>query len=179
MINKASRREFIMKSGLLGGVALFPGLVIQGCSAKKNGLSVTPVNAPDLLDKESWFVDNLANKDYHSLPDDPQFRYFSGFPAIKSVQPVPFSWGQENFYSGNGGYLTDNVYLEPGKTLGIATGDFHTRDRRYHHRFPTIQDVVPYFCRQWKNVLSLEASDHTRLHEYEPDCQCTNWKKWF
>lgn len=139
MINKASRRDFIVKSALLTTTALLPGLMIQGCSAKKPGLPVdTPPVALQVVDQQVWFIDPLANKEYRPLPADPGFRYYSGFPAIQSVQPVPFSWGQENFYSGNGGYLTDNVYLEPGKPwvlqLAISTpgtGDSSTGSPQY------------------------------------------------
>ena len=116
MINKASRREFVMKSALLTSAALLPGLMFQGCRAKKTGLTVkSPSWRIKVVDKEVWFIDSLANKEYRPLPSDPKFRYYSGFPVIEKVQPVPFPWGKENFYSGNGGSLTDNVYLEPGK----------------------------------------------------------------
>ncbi|MCX6220245.1 MAG: sialidase family protein [Bacteroidia bacterium] len=138
-MNKTSRRNFVMKYTLLSGVALFPGWIIQGCSAHKTALHINGLSsAPIVVDKETWFINNLANKEYRPMPDDPQFRYFSGFPAIQNVQPVPFLWGKENFYSGNGGYITDNVYLEPGKPwvlqLAISTpgvGDTSTGSVQY------------------------------------------------
>lgn len=112
-----SRREFIMKSALLTGGAIVSGMMIQGCSAKKTVLhSKGPSSIPKVVDKEIWFIDSLANKkEYLPIPDDPKFRYFSGFPTIEKVQSVPFPWGKENFYSANGGCITDNVYIEPGK----------------------------------------------------------------
>jgi len=139
MINKSSRRDFILKSTLLTSAALLPGIMFQGCSIKKTGLPPDiPSTTLEVVDKQVWFIDPLANKEYRPLPSDPQFRHFSGFPAIKSVQPVPFPWGKENFYSGNSGYLTDNVYLEPGKPwvlqLAISTpgvGDTSTGSVQY------------------------------------------------
>jgi len=115
-MNKSSRRNFLMKSALVTGGALLTGSMIQGCRAKKAGLPVNnTLKALEVVDKQVWFIDPLANKEFRSIPSDPQFRYYSGFPVIEKVQPVPFPWGKENFYSGNGGYLTDNVYVEPGK----------------------------------------------------------------
>jgi len=140
MMEKTSRRDFVIKSTLLTGGALFPGWMIQECIATKTALSSTTLSGgPEIIDKEICFIDNLANKkEYRPITNDPQFRYFSGFPSIKSVQPVPFPWGHENFYSGNGGYLTDNVYLEPGKPwvlqLAISTpgkGDTNTGSVQY------------------------------------------------
>lgn len=146
-MNKTSRRNFIMKFTILSGVALFPSWIIQGCSAQKalhiNGLS----SAPKVVDKETWFINNLANKEYRPMPNDLQFRYFSGFPAIQNVQSVPFPWGKENFYSGNGGYITDNVYLEPGKPwvlqLAISTpgqSDSNTGSPQYKIWYRTSTD---------------------------------------
>ncbi len=124
-MNKTSRRDFIMKSTLLTGVSLFPDLISLGCTDKKTGVPSGLSSTLKVVDKEVCFVNNLANKVYRSMPSNPQFRYFSGIPGIPNVQPVPFPWGKENFSSGNGGFLTDNVYLEPGKSwvlqLAIST----------------------------------------------------------
>jgi hypothetical protein len=148
MMNKSSRREFITKSALLSSAALLPGLMIEGCTTKKLGLPVeNPPVALKVVDQQVWFINNLANTEYRPLPTNPLFRYFSGFPAIKSVQAVPFSWGEENFYSGNGGYLTDNVYREPGKPwvlqLAISTpgtGDSTTGSPQYKTWYRTSVD---------------------------------------
>jgi len=124
-MNKTTRRHFLAKSTLLSSVVLFQSVMIQSCSAKKTAISSSHSGALKVIDKEVWFADHLANKEYRTMPADPSFQYFSGFPAIKSVQDVPFPWKKENFFSGNGGYLTDNVYLEPGKPwvlqLAIST----------------------------------------------------------
>ncbi len=124
-MNKTTRRHFLAKSTLLSSVVLFPSLMIQACSAGKTAISSSHSNALEVIDKEVWFADHLVNKEYRVIPADPLFRYFSGFPAIKSVQDVPFPWKKENFFGGNGGFLTDNVYLEPGKQwvlqLAIST----------------------------------------------------------
>lgn len=124
-MNKTTRRHFIAKSTMLSSFALFPSLMRQACSTPKTALSSLHSSALEVIDKEVWFVDHLANKEYRNMSADPSFRYFSGFPAIKSVQNVPFSWKKENFFGENGGYLTDNVYLEPGKPwvlqLAIST----------------------------------------------------------
>lgn len=137
-MNKTSRRDFIMKSTLLTGISLFPDLISMGCTDKKTNLPSGLSSTLEVIDKEVWFVNNLANKEYRSMPTNPQFRYFSGFPGIPGVQPVPFLWGKENFSSGNGGFLTDNVYLEPGKSwvlqLAISTpgqGDTTTGSPQY------------------------------------------------
>jgi len=124
-MNKTTRRHFLAKSTLLSSVVLFSSLMIQACRAKKAVISSSHSGTLKVIDKEVWFADHLANKEYRTMPADPSFQYFSGFPAIKSVQDVPFPWKKENFFSGNGGYLTDNVYLEPGKPwvlqLAIST----------------------------------------------------------
>jgi len=124
-MNKTTRRHFLAKSTLLSSVVLFPTVMIQACSAKKTAISSSHSGVLKVIDKEVWFADHPASKKYRTIPADPSFQYFSGFPAIKSVQDVPFPWKKENFFSGNGGYLTDNVYLEPGKPwvlqLAIST----------------------------------------------------------
>ncbi len=115
-MNNYSRRNFIVKSALLTSGAFLPSQMIQGSSAKKTDLPIdNPSSALKVVDKEIWFVEGLANGKYRPIPVDPQFRYFSGFPAIKRVQSVPFPWGEENFSVGSGGYVTDNVFIEPGK----------------------------------------------------------------
>lgn len=115
MSNSASRRSFLKRSVWLTGAALLPGWVAKASGIKIQGVYTPGPHAPKVIDKEICFVNDAANKAYRPMPDDPRFRYFSGVPDIKLVQPVPFSWGLENFYSENGGYLTDNVYVEPRK----------------------------------------------------------------
>lgn len=114
-MDTSTRRNFIFKSAVFAGTLLLQNPLLQGSDNKKSDLLPAPANTPKVLDKEIWFIDEHANKEYRTLPSDPRFRYYSGFPVIEKVQPVPFPWGKENFYSGNGGYLIDNVYLEPGK----------------------------------------------------------------
>ena len=72
---------------------------------------------PEVVDKEVWFIYTPANaaKVYRSIPTWSDFYYYSNLPAIPRVQEVPFPWGTENFSSSNGGYITDNVYIEPDK----------------------------------------------------------------
>jgi len=124
-MHKTTRRHFIEKSTFLSGVALFPSLMIQACSAQKRAISSRHSGKLEIIDKEVWFANDLFNKEYRTVPTDPSLRYFSGFPEIKSVQGVPFPWEKENFFSGNSGYLTDNVYIESGKPwvlqLAIST----------------------------------------------------------
>jgi hypothetical protein len=158
MITNDSRRHFILKSALLTSGALLPGLLSLGCRAGRSGF---PVHARPLqvVDKEVWLIDAPSDKEYRPVPSDPAFRYYSGFPAIESVQPVPFPWGKENCYSGNGGYLTDNVYLEPGKPwvlqLAISTpgvGDTWAGSSQYKvwyrisldrgHSFSALKQVI-------------------------------------
>ena len=126
MASNHSRRQFILRSALLTTGALLPGLLDLGCRARRTGMPVQKhAKPPRVVDKEVWLIDAPVDSAYRPMPPDPEFRYYSGFPAIERVQPVPFPWGKENFYSGNGGYLTDNVYLEPGKPwvlqLAIST----------------------------------------------------------
>lgn len=111
----STRRNFIFKSAFFAGTLLLPNSLIQGCDKKSNLLPDPANRRPKILDKEIWYVDDHVNTNYRVIPGDPQFRYLSNLPAIDRVQSVPFSWGKENFYSGNGGYITDNVYQEPGK----------------------------------------------------------------
>jgi|GEM_PF-1809565 len=125
-MNKYSRRNFILNSTLLTGATLFPGILVQGCGHKEAG-EPGATAGPEVVDKEIWFVDANANTngEYRPLPADPKFRYYTNFPPIKKVQPVPFPWEKENFSSGNGGYITDNVYMETEKPwvvqLAIST----------------------------------------------------------
>jgi len=90
-------------------------LTAQSCSANKDNKSNT-TSIPEVIDKQLWFVNDEHNTEYRSIPTDSDFYYYSGFPDIPRVQSVPFSWGEENFYSGSGGYITNNVYIEPDET---------------------------------------------------------------
>ncbi|KAF5029670.1 hypothetical protein DSECCO2_646150 [anaerobic digester metagenome] len=90
-------------------------LTAQSCSANKDNKSNT-TSIPEVIDKQLWFVNDEHNAEYRSIPTDSDFYYYSGFSDIPRVQSVPFSWGEENFYSGSGGYITNNVYIEPDET---------------------------------------------------------------
>ncbi|MFA5649887.1 MAG: sialidase family protein [Proteiniphilum sp.] len=93
---------------------LFFLITAQSCSINKNGKKDT-VSIPEVIDKELWFVNDEHNGDYRPIPADSDFYYYSNFPAIPRVGEVPFPWGEENFYSGSGGYITNNVYIESDK----------------------------------------------------------------
>jgi hypothetical protein len=132
-----SRREFLLKYALVTGSALFPIMSFPACKGpddiveevddeQDEELGDEPGNEPgveliipEVIDKQIWFIDDTYNTTYRTITSDPDFRYYSGFPAIPRVQSVPFEWGTENFYSGNGGYITDNVYCEPVKSMVV------------------------------------------------------------
>lgn len=123
-------------------------LTVHSCSVNKNGKRDT-TSIPEVIDKEICFVNDEHNGDYRPVPTDPDFYYYSGFPVIPPVQPVSFPWGEENFYSGNGGYITENVYLEPEDDkpwvlqLSISTpgkGDTKTGSPQYKIWYRTSND---------------------------------------
>jgi hypothetical protein len=120
MTYKGSRRQFITGTTSALAAVILPGTFVKEV-LKLNAETTYPV----VTDKETSFITDPENKTYRPLPDLQHFRYYPELPVIESVQPVPFPWGHENFYSGSGGYLTDNVYLEPGKPwvlqLAIST----------------------------------------------------------
>ena len=109
------RRTFIKQAvWMMGGVWLAPR--ITGRSA--HGLRV--------LDQERCFVNNAyQTTGCRPVPPDPGFLLHPHLPGIPAVNPVPFEWEKENFSSGNGYHITDNVYLEDGKPwvlqLAIST----------------------------------------------------------
>ncbi len=131
-MNNKSRREFIKCTSILTGTALLPMIPFPSCRSidltknpggaskreSKNVLGNSRI-IPNIIDRQIWFVDNRYNGEYRPIPSDPDFRYFSGFPAIPGSLPVSFEWGKENFYSGNGGYITDNVFCEPSKPMVV------------------------------------------------------------
>ncbi|MDI9605109.1 MAG: IPT/TIG domain-containing protein [Bacteroidota bacterium] len=76
---------------------------------------VKTLTKTEVIDKQIWFVNNESNNaGYKNVPSNPDFYYFKNLPAFLTVQPVPFPWGRENFYSGSGGYITYKVYIKPG-----------------------------------------------------------------
>lgn len=108
---------------------------------------VRPLQKISVLDKEIYYVNDAHNSGYRPIPTDPDFYYFTNIPAIPRTLPVPFEWETENFYSNNGGYITDNVYLEPGKPwilqLCISTpgvGDTQTGSAQYKIWYRTSND---------------------------------------
>lgn len=97
-----------------------------------------PAEKITIIDKEVCYVNDVYNSGYRAIPTDPDFYYFKNLPSIPRNLPVPFEWETENFYSNNGGYITDNVYLEPDKPwivqLAISTpgtGDTQTGSAQY------------------------------------------------
>lgn len=98
----------------MGGVWLAPRFTEQ----HRRGLRV--------LDQERCFVNGGSPAaGCRPVPSDPGFLLHPDLPGIPAVNPVPFAWGKENFSSGNGHHITDNVYLEAGKPwvlqLAIST----------------------------------------------------------
>lgn len=123
-------------------------LTVQSCSININGKKNTS-SIPEVIDKELWFVNDEHNGDYRPVPIDPDFYYYSNFPAIPRVQNVPFPWREENFYSGSGGYITNNIYIEPNEDkpwilqLCISTpgkGDTKTGSPQYKIWYRTSND---------------------------------------
>lgn len=134
--------------GMLSILAFLILLTVHLCSVNKNGIRYT-ISISELIDKEIWFVNEEHNGDYRPVPTDPDFYYYSGFPVIPPVQNVPFPWGEENFYSGSGGYITDNVYIESEGDkpwvlqLSISTpgkGDTKTGSPQYKIWYRTSND---------------------------------------
>lgn len=70
-------------------------------------------NIPEVIEKQLWFVDDSYNDCYKEIPVDSDFYYYPVLPPISRVRPVPFPWGEENFYVGSEGYITNNIYKEP------------------------------------------------------------------
>lgn len=107
-----------------------------------------PTEKIAIEDEEKYFVNETYNTGgYRSIPIDPDFYYFTGFSNIPRTISVPFAWGTENCYSNNGGYITDNVYVEPDKPwivqLCISTpgqGDTSTGSPQYKIWYRTSSD---------------------------------------
>lgn len=144
------RRSFLKQSAALAGASMLPGLLFSNGCAKAigtdsalsedttGGALTNTLTSITVIDSQVWYVNNTHNGTYASIPADPDFRLFSGYPVIPAVNPVPFPWGTENFYSGKSGCITDNVYLEPGQPwvvqLAISTpgaGDTSTGSPQY------------------------------------------------
>src|SRR5690606_1059092 len=101
-----TRREFVRQSAVLAGGALFSTRL----AANNNASSIR------VIDQQIWHVNESFNGDYKSVPKDLGFRLHPGLPSLPSALPVPFEWGEENLYGRTAGhFITDNVYLEPGK----------------------------------------------------------------
>lgn len=106
-----------------------------------------PVDKIRVIDKEIYYVNDVYNSDYRPIPTDPEFYYFKNLSPIPRNLPVPFEWETENFYSNNGGYITDNVYMEPDNhwivQLAISTpgvGDTKTGSTQYKIWYRTSND---------------------------------------
>lgn len=108
-----------------------------------------------VIDKEICYVNNANNTGvYRTIPSDQHFYYYTNVPPIPQNMPVPFEWETENFYSSNGGYITDNVYLEPDKPwilqLSISTpgkGDTKAGSPQYKIWYRTSNDNGSTFTR--------------------------------
>jgi hypothetical protein len=124
-------------------------ILVQSCSVSQKGTNISKASAQpsEIIDSEVWFVNNDINEDYRPIPTDPAFYYYSGLPVLPRVQQVPFAWEKENFSCNNGGYITDNVYLEPNKPwilqLCISTpgkSDTKTGSPQYKTWYRTSRD---------------------------------------
>ena len=136
-MNNSTRREFVRQSAMMAGGAFFSKQLI----ANDSRVSIR------VIDHQIWHVNETYNHEYRPIPEDPGLRLHPGVPAIPKVQSVPFDWGKENFYGGTGQFITDNVYMEPGKSwvlqLAISTpgqGDTRTGSPQYKTWYRTSVD---------------------------------------
>ncbi|RIJ46493.1 exo-alpha-sialidase [Maribellus luteus] len=128
-----------LKYALMIIAASLVGIIFLACKGTEEiSESDVLVSIPKVIDKQIWFINDQYNDEYRAIPSDPGFIYCPNVPTVPSVQPVPFPWEKENFYSGSGNYITGNIFVEPGKPwvlqLVISTpgkGDTSTGSPQY------------------------------------------------